>query len=85
VEELSIFPKRPRGYPVFSDRAINGPIGLIADASCIVAVVAGMVRPIYFSARPHRSTPLRSTLTMRKPAAVSAAFDEEANPLIEPR
>lgn len=35
-------------YPVFGDRAINGPIGLIADASCIVAVVAGTVGPIGF-------------------------------------
>lgn len=35
-------------YPVFGDRAINGPIGLIADATCIVAVVAGTVGPIGF-------------------------------------
>lgn len=35
-------------YPVFGDRAINGPIGLIADASCIIAVVAGTVGPIGF-------------------------------------
>ncbi len=35
-------------YPVFGDRAINGPIGLIADASCILAVVAGTVGPIGF-------------------------------------
>jgi glycine betaine transporter len=35
-------------YPVFKDRAINGPIGLIADASCIIAVVAGTVGPIGF-------------------------------------
>ncbi len=35
-------------YPVFGDRAINGPIGLIADASCIISVVAGTVGPIGF-------------------------------------
>ena len=35
-------------YPVFGDRAINGPIGTIADASCIIAVVAGTVGPIGF-------------------------------------
>ncbi|WP_428671451.1 BCCT family transporter [Roseibium sp.] len=35
-------------YPVFGDRAINGPIGLIADSSCIIAVVAGTVGPIGF-------------------------------------
>ncbi|MGB3148369.1 MAG: BCCT family transporter [Paracoccaceae bacterium] len=35
-------------YPVFGDRAINGPIGMIADASCIIAVVAGTVGPIGF-------------------------------------
>ncbi len=35
-------------YPVFGDAAINGPIGLIADASCIIAVVAGTVGPIGF-------------------------------------
>lgn len=35
-------------YPVFGDRAINGPIGLIADASSIIAVVAGTVGPIGF-------------------------------------
>lgn len=35
-------------YPLFGDRAINGPIGLIADASCIIAVVAGTVGPIGF-------------------------------------
>lgn len=35
-------------YPIFGDRAINGPIGLIADASCIIAVVAGTVGPIGF-------------------------------------
>jgi len=35
-------------YPVFGDRAINGPIGTIADAACIIAVVAGTVGPIGF-------------------------------------
>ena len=35
-------------YPVFGDRAINGPIGTIADAVCIIAVVAGTVGPIGF-------------------------------------
>ena len=35
-------------YPVFKDKAINGPIGFIADASCIIAVVAGTVGPIGF-------------------------------------
>ncbi|MGJ5620157.1 BCCT family transporter [Sulfitobacter sp. MF3-043] len=35
-------------YPVFGDRAINGPIGLIADAASIIAVVAGTVGPIGF-------------------------------------
>jgi choline-glycine betaine transporter len=35
-------------YPVFGDKAINGPIGLIADASCIISVVAGTVGPIGF-------------------------------------
>ncbi|WP_415182764.1 BCCT family transporter [Phaeovulum sp.] len=35
-------------YPVFGERAIHGPIGLIADASCVIAVVAGTVGPIGF-------------------------------------
>ncbi|UWR86432.1 BCCT family transporter (plasmid) [Phaeobacter inhibens] len=35
-------------YPVFGDKAINGPIGVIADASSIIAVVAGTVGPIGF-------------------------------------
>ncbi|WP_085902925.1 BCCT family transporter [Kiloniella majae] len=35
-------------YPVFKERALKGPIGLIADASCIIAVVAGTVGPIGF-------------------------------------
>ncbi len=35
-------------YPVFGDRAISGPIGLFADAACIIAVVAGTVGPIGF-------------------------------------
>ncbi len=43
-------PMAPRTllYPVFKERAINGPIGLIADACCIIAVVAGTVGPIGF-------------------------------------
>jgi len=35
-------------YPVFGDRAITGPIGYVADAACIIAVVAGTVGPIGF-------------------------------------
>jgi choline-glycine betaine transporter len=35
-------------YPLFGERAISGPIGLAADASCIIAVVAGTVGPIGF-------------------------------------
>ena len=35
-------------YPLFGERAIKGPIGIIADASCIIAVVAGTVGPIGF-------------------------------------
>ncbi len=35
-------------YPVFGDKAIRGPIGLFADAACIIAVVAGTVGPIGF-------------------------------------
>ena len=35
-------------YPVFGDKAISGPIGTLADASCIIAVVAGTVGPIGF-------------------------------------
>ena len=35
-------------YPVFGDKAINGPIGVLADASSIIAVVAGTVGPIGF-------------------------------------
>lgn len=35
-------------YPVFGDRAIHGWIGTIADACCIIAVVAGTVGPIGF-------------------------------------
>ncbi|MFT5446020.1 MAG: glycine betaine transporter [Gammaproteobacteria bacterium] len=43
-------PMSPRTllYPVFGDKAISGPIGLIADACCIIAVVAGTVGPIGF-------------------------------------
>lgn len=35
-------------YPLFGDRALSGPVGLIADASCVIAVVAGTVGPIGF-------------------------------------
>ncbi|MEM7047670.1 MAG: BCCT family transporter [Pseudomonadota bacterium] len=35
-------------YPVFKEKALEGPIGWIADASCIIAVVAGTVGPIGF-------------------------------------
>jgi glycine betaine transporter len=35
-------------YPIFKEKAIKGPIGFIADASCIIAVVAGTVGPIGF-------------------------------------
>ena len=35
-------------YPLFGDKAIKGPIGLIADACCIIAVVAGTVGPVGF-------------------------------------
>lgn len=35
-------------YPVFGDRAIHGPIGTVADACSIIAVVAGTVGPIGF-------------------------------------
>ncbi|WP_341863613.1 BCCT family transporter [Gymnodinialimonas sp. 57CJ19] len=35
-------------YPVFGDRALSGPIGVITDASCVIAVVAGTVGPIGF-------------------------------------
>jgi choline-glycine betaine transporter len=35
-------------YPVFGERALRGPIGLIADACCIISVMAGTVGPIGF-------------------------------------
>ncbi|WP_430879398.1 BCCT family transporter [Granulosicoccus sp. 3-233] len=35
-------------YPVFGERALHGPIAIFADASCIIAVVAGTVGPIGF-------------------------------------
>ncbi|ETX16407.1 BCCT transporter [Roseivivax halodurans JCM 10272] len=35
-------------YPVFGDRALSGPLGLVADACCIISVVAGTVGPIGF-------------------------------------
>jgi len=42
-------PMAPRTllYPVFGER-IHGPIGTVADAACIIAVVAGTVGPIGF-------------------------------------
>jgi len=43
-------PLAPRAllYPIFKRRAIQGPIGTITDAVCIIAVVAGTVGPIGF-------------------------------------
>ena len=43
-------PLKPRTllYPVFGDRVINGPLGSIVDAACIVAVAAGTIGPIGF-------------------------------------
>ncbi len=43
-------PMAPRTllYPVFKEKAIDGPIGWFADAFCIIAVVAGTVGPIGF-------------------------------------
>ncbi|MGB1237691.1 MAG: BCCT family transporter [Pseudomonadales bacterium] len=43
-------PLKPRTllYPVFGERALKGPIAIIADASCVLAVVAGTVGPIGF-------------------------------------
>jgi len=43
-------PLKPRTllYPVFGDRVINGPLGSIVDAFCIVAVAAGTIGPIGF-------------------------------------
>ena len=35
-------------YPLFKEKALTGPIGWVADASCIIAVVAGTVGPIGF-------------------------------------
>ncbi len=35
-------------YPIFGERVINGPLGVIVDACCVVAVVAGTVGPIGF-------------------------------------
>ncbi|KZL05011.1 Glycine betaine transporter OpuD [Pseudovibrio axinellae] len=35
-------------YPVLGERAIHGTIGLLADALCVIAVVAGTVGPIGF-------------------------------------
>ena len=43
-------PLKPRTllYPVFGDKVINGPLGSIIDAFCIVAVAAGTIGPIGF-------------------------------------
>ena len=43
-------PLKPRTllYPVFGKYALTGPIAVIADASCVLAVVAGTVGPIGF-------------------------------------
>ncbi len=43
-------PFKPRVllYPVFKEKALKGPIAVFADASCIIAVVAGTVGPIGF-------------------------------------
>jgi len=43
-------PLKPRTllYPVFGDKVINGPLGSIVDAFCIVAVAAGTIGPIGF-------------------------------------
>ena len=43
-------PLKPRTllYPIFGDRAINGWLGSVADAACVIAVVAGTVGPIGF-------------------------------------
>lgn len=35
-------------YPLFGQRAIDGPIGTLADATSIIAVVAGTIGPIGF-------------------------------------
>ncbi|MBU2958669.1 BCCT family transporter [Paracoccus sp. 1_MG-2023] len=35
-------------YPVFGDRVLTGPLGLIVDACCVISVVAGTVGPIGF-------------------------------------
>ena len=35
-------------YPLFGERAIKGPIGTLADATSIIAVVAGTIGPIGF-------------------------------------
>lgn len=45
-------PLQPRTllYPVFGERAIQGKLGAIIDACCVIAVVAGTVGPIGFLA-----------------------------------
>ncbi len=35
-------------YPLFGERALKGPIGTLADATSIIAVVAGTIGPIGF-------------------------------------
>ncbi len=43
-------PLKPRTllYPVFGDKVINGPLGTITDAVCLIAVAAGTIGPIGF-------------------------------------
>ncbi|MFE8070477.1 BCCT family transporter [Marinobacteraceae bacterium S3BR75-40.1] len=45
-------PLQPRTllFPVFGERVINGRLGAIVDACCVIAVVAGTVGPIGFLA-----------------------------------
>jgi len=37
-------------YPLFGKRALKGPIGIITDSCCLLAVIAGTVGPIGFLA-----------------------------------
>ncbi len=43
-------PFKPRTllYPIFKEKIMTGPLGILVDASCIIAVVAGTVGPIGF-------------------------------------
>lgn len=43
-------PLKPRTllYPVFGRRALSGPLAVLTDAACVIAVVAGTVGPIGF-------------------------------------